>query len=54
MQASQRAGNDYLTVLIRVIRGKSEKDALDRLRTVRVAIAQYFARCSVLDGGVGL
>jgi len=52
IQASQGAGNDYLTVLIRVVHGKGEKDALDRLRTVRVAIAQYFARCSVIDGGV--
>lgn len=52
IQTSQGAGSDYLAVLIRVLRGKGEKEALERLRTVRIAIAQYFARCSVLDGGV--
>jgi len=49
--SSQGAGDDYLTVLTRVIGGRGEKEALERLKTVRLALAHYFARCLVL--GVG-
>ena len=49
--SSQGAGDDYLIVLTRVIGGRGEKEALERLKTVRLALAQYFARCLVL--GVG-
>lgn len=48
---SQGAGDDYLTVLTRVLGGRGEKEALERLKTVRLALAHYFARCLVL--GVG-
>jgi nuclear pore complex protein Nup85 len=49
--SSQGAGDDYLIVLTRVIGGRGEKEALERLKTVRLALAHYFARCLVL--GVG-
>ena len=49
--SSQGAGDDYLTVLARVIGGRGEKEALERLKTVRLALAHYFARCLVLGMG---
>ncbi|KAG7093511.1 hypothetical protein E1B28_007185 [Marasmius oreades] len=47
IRTSQGCGDDYLNVLLRTIHGKSEKDALDRLKPVRFALAKYFARCTV-------
>jgi nuclear pore complex protein Nup85 len=43
MAASQGAGEDYLAILSRSIQNVRETDALDRLRSVRLAIARYFA-----------
>ncbi|KAF4610945.1 hypothetical protein D9613_006754 [Agrocybe pediades] len=48
IQTSQGAGDDYLSILLRVMKCRSEKDVLERLITVRLALAQYFARCLVL------
>jgi nuclear pore complex protein Nup85 len=48
---SQGAGEDYLTVLIRIHKLKGEKEALARLRPVRLALARYMGRCAIL--GVG-
>ena len=45
--SSQGAGADYLAVLTRVIGGRSEKEALERLKSVRLALAHYFSRCLV-------
>lgn len=56
-RASQGSGEDYLSVLVKIIRlngGKGvggEKEALNKLKTVRLALAKYFARCGVI--GVG-
>lgn len=47
IRSSQGSGEDYLMVLIRTIRGGGMKDALERLKTVRLAIARYLARCTV-------
>lgn len=47
IRSSQGSGEDYLMVLIRTIRGGGVKDALERLKTVRLAIARYLARCTV-------
>jgi nuclear pore complex protein Nup85 len=47
VRAIQGSGDDYLSVLRRTIKGGSEKDALERLKTVRLAIARYFASCTV-------
>ncbi|KAK7060823.1 hypothetical protein VNI00_000556 [Paramarasmius palmivorus] len=47
IRTAQGAGGDYLSVLVKTIRGSSEKDALDRLKVVRLALAKYFARCSI-------
>ncbi|KAF8159828.1 Nup85 nucleoporin-domain-containing protein [Crassisporium funariophilum] len=48
VRTSQGAGDEYLPVLTRVIGGRGEKEALERLKTVRLALAHYFARCLVL------
>ena len=56
-RTSQGSGEDYLSVLIKIIRssgGKGnggEKEALNKLKAVRLALAKYFARCGVI--GVG-
>ncbi|KAJ4470133.1 Nup85 nucleoporin-domain-containing protein, partial [Lentinula aciculospora] len=46
IRSSQGSGDDYLTVLVRIVKGGSEKEALERLKTVRLAIARYFVRCA--------
>lgn len=52
-RTSQGAGEDYLSVLIRVSpeQAGGEQAALHRLKTVRLALAKYFARCTMI--GVG-
>ena len=49
-RTSQGAGADYLSVLARVIKSKGGKEALDHLKTVRIALARYFARSLVSRG----
>ncbi|KAF8998522.1 nucleoporin Nup85-like protein [Cyathus striatus] len=44
---SQGAEDDYLTLLKRKAEGGDERDALNKLKTVRLALARYFARCTV-------
>lgn len=51
IRAEQGCGDDYLAVFMRMIKARPEKDALNRLKTVRLALARYFARCTVI--GVG-
>lgn len=50
MRTSQGAGDDYLSVFIRTINNGNEKEALERLRIVRLALAKYLARWSSLSG----
>ncbi|KAF8216477.1 Nup85 nucleoporin-domain-containing protein [Mycena galopus ATCC 62051] len=49
VRSSQGSGGDYLDVLSRTIPGGGHKEALDRLQTVRLALARYFARSAVLS-----
>ncbi|KAJ6581722.1 Nup85 nucleoporin-domain-containing protein [Mycena capillaripes] len=44
-----RSGGDYLDVLTRKIHGGGHKEALERLKTVRLALARYFARSALLS-----
>ncbi|KAF9648762.1 hypothetical protein BDM02DRAFT_3180018 [Thelephora ganbajun] len=52
-RTSQGSGKDYLSVLVRIVRSSGrkgivgEKEALNKLKAVRVALTEYFARCSV-------
>ncbi|CAK5267637.1 unnamed protein product, partial [Mycena citricolor] len=47
-RSAQGAGSDYLDMFARTIRGAGDKEALDRLKTVRLALAKYLARSAVL------
>lgn len=47
---TQGCGDDYLTVLSRIVKG-GERHALQRLQTVRLSLARYYARCATI--GVG-
>ncbi|KAJ7890556.1 Nup85 nucleoporin-domain-containing protein [Mycena olivaceomarginata] len=49
VRSSQGSGGDYLDILARTIPGGGHKEALDRLKTVRLALARYFARAAVLS-----
>ncbi|KAJ7155434.1 nucleoporin Nup85-like protein [Mycena crocata] len=48
IRSSQGCGSDYLEILTKTIRGGGHKEALNQLKTVRLALARYFARSSVL------
>ncbi|KAF7309813.1 Nuclear pore complex protein Nup85 [Mycena indigotica] len=48
-RSAQGDGADYLDILARTIRGGGHKEALERLKTVRLALAKYFARSAVLS-----
>ncbi|PIL25370.1 hypothetical protein GSI_13260 [Ganoderma sinense ZZ0214-1] len=50
IRVGQGAGDDYLSVLARIANG-GEKHAMQRLQTVRLALARYYARCGAI--GVG-
>lgn len=47
----QGSGMDYLPILARIMRNGDEVKTLQRLQTVRLALARYYARCGVI--GVG-
>lgn len=47
VRTSQGSGDDYLAILTRTIKGGGEREALDRLKMARLALAKYFARCTV-------
>jgi nuclear pore complex protein Nup85 len=49
VRALQGSGEDYLSVLTRTNKGSGEREALDRLKVVRLALARYFARCTALN-----
>ncbi|KAF7969294.1 hypothetical protein HWV62_22433 [Athelia sp. TMB] len=51
IRAEQGSGIDYLDVLMRTMNNVGEKEALNRLKTVRLSLARYFARCTVIDVG---
>ncbi|GJJ11510.1 hypothetical protein Clacol_005743 [Clathrus columnatus] len=50
-RASQGSGLDYLSALVPQVSKNGEIEALRQLETVRLALARYFARCSVLAVG---
>ncbi|KAF5343825.1 hypothetical protein D9757_013915 [Collybiopsis confluens] len=47
IRSSQGSGEDYLPILVETGKGGGEKEALEKLRTVRLAIARYLARYTV-------
>lgn len=46
-RTSQGYGRDYLSVLLRRMKSGGEKEALEHMKTVRLALAKYFARCAI-------
>lgn len=50
-RTTQGSGSDYLSVLVSQYPKDGEIEALRQLDTVRLALARYFARCSVLAVG---
>ncbi|KAK0189185.1 Nup85 nucleoporin-domain-containing protein [Armillaria mellea] len=46
-RTSQGSGQDYLGVLLRRMKGGGEKEALEHMKTARLALAKYFARCAI-------
>ncbi|CCM06137.1 uncharacterized protein FIBRA_08387 [Fibroporia radiculosa] len=51
IRSGQGSKADYLTVLARTTKSGEEAAALQRLQTVRLALARYYARCGVIDVG---
>jgi nuclear pore complex protein Nup85 len=53
-RAAQGSGPEYLGALMYQLQKGGEREALRQLESVRLALARYFARCSVLAvGGKG-
>lgn len=46
-RANQGAGEDYLHLLMKKLKATTEQGALEYLKSVRLALAKYFARCSI-------
>ena len=49
-RSSNGAGEDYLLILSRILR-RGQRECLQRMMTVRLALARYFSRCTMI--GVG-
>ncbi|KAF8892121.1 nucleoporin Nup85-like protein [Infundibulicybe gibba] len=48
-RTSQGCGVDYLAILMKTTKMRGEKEALERLKIVRLALAKYFARCAIIS-----
>ncbi|TFK52007.1 hypothetical protein OE88DRAFT_1735010 [Heliocybe sulcata] len=51
VRVEQGWANDYLSIIVRTTRGGGTKDALQRLKRVRLATTRYYAKSSVIDIG---
>ncbi|KAH9987510.1 Nup85 nucleoporin-domain-containing protein [Russula vinacea] len=50
LRASQGSGDAYLSVLM-VTMGSNEAEALQRLKSARLTLAKYYAKCTMIAGG---
>jgi nuclear pore complex protein Nup85 len=50
LRASQGSGDDYLSVLEITMKGASEAEAIQRLKTARLSLAKYYAKCTMVAG----
>lgn len=48
IRAIQGSGEDYLSVLVKTMKNGSLKDALQRLKVTRLALAKYYAKCTMV------
>jgi len=51
LRASQGSGDAYLSVLMATMGGSSEAEALQRLKSARLSLAKYYAKCTMVAGG---
>lgn len=49
--ASQGAGDDYLSILMVTMKGSDDSEALQRLKSARLSLAKYYAKCTMVAGG---
>lgn len=50
LRASQGSGDAYLSILM-VTMGSNEAEALQRLKSARLTLAKYYAKCTMVAGG---
>lgn len=48
MRAAQGDGDDYLSILARVLKVGGQKEALRRMDLLRLALARYLARSALM------
>ena len=51
LRTSQGSGDAYLSILMVTMGGSNEAEALQRLRTARLSLAKYSAKCTMVAGG---
>lgn len=51
LRASQGSGDAYLPILMTTMRGSNEAEALQRLKSARLSLAKYYAKCTMVSGG---
>ncbi|KAI0294307.1 Nup85 nucleoporin-domain-containing protein [Multifurca ochricompacta] len=51
LRASQGSGDDYLSVLMVTMKGATEGEVLQRLKSARLSLAKYYAKCTMVAGG---
>lgn len=51
LRASQGSGDAYLSILMVTMGGSGEAEALQRLKSARLSLAKYYAKCTMVAGG---
>jgi nuclear pore complex protein Nup85 len=51
LRASQGSGDAYLSILMVTMGGTNEAEALQRLKSARLTLAKYYAKCTMMAGG---
>ncbi|KAH9987143.1 nucleoporin Nup85-like protein [Russula compacta] len=51
LRASQGSGDAYLSILMTTMGGSNEAEALQRLKSARLSLAKYYAKCTMVSGG---
>ncbi|KAN0115630.1 Nup85 Nucleoporin domain containing protein [Russula decolorans] len=51
LRASQGSGDAYLSILMVTMGGSNEAEALQRLKSARLTLAKYYAKCTMIAGG---
>jgi len=51
LRTSQGSGDAYLSILMVTMGGSNEAEALQRLKTARLSLAKYYAKCTMVAGG---